>query len=58
LSLILNTFWRHWPEYLMEAWGLGVFMVSAGLFTTLLEYPDSPVHKALTDPDIRRGFII
>ena len=28
----------HWPEYLMEAWGLGTFMVSAGVFATLLEY--------------------
>ncbi len=23
---------EHWPEYLMEVWGLGTFMVSAGLF--------------------------
>ena len=30
---------KHWPEYLMEAWGLGAFMVSAGLITTVLEYP-------------------
>ncbi len=26
---------RHWPEYLIEAGGLGLFMVSAGLFATL-----------------------
>src|SRR5215469_16431602 len=44
----------HWPEYLMEAAGLGLFMVSAGLFGTLLEYPHSPVHRAIADPFVRR----
>lgn len=44
----------HWPEYLMEAWGLGMFMISAGLFATLLEYPGSPVHAALADGGVRR----
>jgi len=48
---------EHWPEYLMEAWGLGAFMVSAGLFATLLEYPDSPVRQALTDADWRRALM-
>ena len=32
-----NAIQEHWPEYLMEAWGLGMFMVSAGLIATLLE---------------------
>jgi len=41
----------------MEAWGLGMFMLSAGLFTTLFEYPASPVHTGLADPGIRRGLI-
>jgi aquaporin Z len=44
----------HLPEYLMEAAGLGLFMVSAGVFATLLEYPGSPVHRAVADPDLRR----
>ena len=39
----LDALRRHWPEYLMEAAGLGLFMVSAGLFATLLWYPGSPV---------------
>ena len=38
----------HWPEALMEALGLGLFMVSAGAFGTLLEYPASPLHAALS----------
>jgi len=45
---------EHWPEYLMEAWGLGAFMVSAGLFATLLEYPGSPVRQVMPDPALRR----
>lgn len=48
---------EHWPEYLMEAWGLGMFMVSAGLFATLLEFPGSPLHQAIADADLRRFLI-
>ena len=48
---------KHWPEYLMEAWGLGTFMVSAGLVTTLLEYPHSPIQQAIGNPDLRRVLI-
>jgi aquaporin Z len=45
---------EHWPEYLMEGWSLGAFMVSAGLFATLLEYPGSPVPGWIPDGDLRR----
>ena len=34
---------EHWPEYLCEAAELGLFMISAGLFTILLHHPESPV---------------
>jgi aquaporin Z len=44
----------HWPEYLMEAAGLGLFMISAGLFGTLLEHPLSPVGETITDAMSRR----
>lgn len=54
---VVDVMHKHWPEYLMEAWGLGTFMVSAGVFTTLLEYPNSPVHRAIADPDLRRALI-
>ena len=46
--------WSHWPEYLMEAALLGLFMVSACSFVVLLEYPGSPVHRMLPDPLVRR----
>jgi aquaporin Z len=39
----------------MEALGLGLFMLSACACAALLEYPDSPVHRALPDPTLRRA---
>lgn len=48
---------QHWPEYLMEAAGLGLFMISAAAVTSLLEYPGSPFHQALPDPIARRVLI-
>jgi aquaporin Z len=42
------------PEYLMEAAALGLFMISACLATALFEFPNSPVHRAIPDPDARR----
>jgi aquaporin Z len=47
----------HWPEYLIEACGLGVFMVSACLFVALFEYPWSPLRQQLEDPLLRRALI-
>jgi len=38
----------HWPEYLMEAALLGAFMVSACVFGALLEFPGSPVRRAIS----------
>jgi aquaporin Z len=45
---------KHWPEYLIEAACLGVFMVSAFTFGTILEHPASPVHQAIGNPTLRR----
>ena len=44
---MFGTLARHWPEYLMEAAGLAFFVTSASVVTTLLEYPGSPVHRAI-----------
>jgi len=48
---------RHWPEYLMEAAGLGLFMISACVFTVLVEHPHSPVRAGMSDPFVRRSLI-
>ena len=34
---------RHWPEYLIEALCLALFMVSAAAFATLFQHPSSPL---------------
>src|SRR6185369_5608293 len=47
----------HWPEALMEALGLGLFMISAGLFGTLLESPAFPGQRLIPDPFVRRAFM-
>jgi aquaporin Z len=53
-SRALTAVLQHWPEYLIEALGLGLFMLSACLFVTLLEHPSSPIRQAMTDPFLRR----
>jgi aquaporin Z len=39
---------------LIEAFALGLFMISAGSFGVLLEYPGSPLRQAIEDPLPRR----
>ena len=41
----------------MEAAGLGIFMISAGLFTTLFEYPGSLVNDLIGSALVRRSLI-
>ena len=45
---------NHWPEYVIEGASLGLFMISAFTFGTILEHPASPVHRALPQPLFRR----
>jgi len=52
-----NALAWHWPEFLIEGWALGMFMVSAGLVTVLLESAASPVHALVADGDLRRVLI-
>jgi len=48
---------EHWPEYVIEAAGLGVFMFVACVFGTLLAYPGSPVMRAVPDGLVRRALM-
>ena len=45
---------KHWREYLIEAAGLGLFMISACSFGVLLWYPGSPVAQLISDRYMRR----
>lgn len=47
----------HWPEYLMESAGLGVFMISACIFTVLLYHPSSPVAQFIANETARRDLM-
>ena len=51
---MLRALREHWPEYLAEALGLGLFMVSACVFGTLLGHPGSPAARAVPDGLARR----
>ncbi|EKQ66792.1 permease, glycerol uptake facilitator [Leptolyngbyaceae cyanobacterium JSC-12] len=53
----MNALRRHYPEYLMEATGLGIFMMSASVITVILEHPASSIHQAFADPLLRRFMI-
>ncbi len=44
----------HWPEYLMEAACLGIFMISACSFTVLLQHPGSALRQMLPSAFVRR----
>ena len=45
---------QHWPEYLMEGMCLGLFMIAAFTFGTILEHPASLIHQAIPNPLLRR----
>jgi aquaporin Z len=53
----MNALRRHYPEYLIEATGLCLFMISAAVFTTLLKHPASPIHQAIALPFLQRFLI-
>jgi aquaporin Z len=52
-----DTLKNHWPEYLIEALCLGLFMISAFAFATLLEHPSSPLRQAIASSTLRRLFM-
>jgi len=51
---VIEALRHHWPEYLMEAACLGLFMSSALTFATMLEHPGSPLRQAIPNALLRR----
>jgi aquaporin Z len=47
----------HWPEYLMEAAGLALYMIFTCAFATLLQHPASPVRHFIVSPVVRRALM-
>jgi aquaporin Z len=56
-KIAMNILRQHYPEYLMEAAGLGLLMIAASALTAILEYPASPIHQVIDDSVIRRLII-
>src|SRR5215468_7543865 len=54
MTIMTDALKQHWPEYLMEGTCLGLFMISAFTFGTILEHPASPAHQAILNPHLRR----
>ena len=54
---MLGALRHHWPEYLMETAGLGMFMISACVFTTVIEHPGFPIRQQIASAFIRRIII-
>jgi aquaporin Z len=50
---IRSALGAHWPEYLIEGWALGSFMISVGLFVTLFESPKSLVFAVVPNGHLR-----
>ena len=48
---------RHWPEYLIEAAGLGLFMLAVASLGTLLEFPGSPLNSLIPSAGARRALL-
>jgi aquaporin Z len=51
---MLDSLRQHWPEYLMEAAELGLFMIAACAFTVLLFHPASVVAQNIHNVVFRR----
>lgn len=51
---MITSLRQHWKIYAIEGLSLGIFMVSASFFGTMLEYPRSVVHLALPNEFLRR----
>jgi len=47
----------HWREFLIEAWALGMFMISAAAVTTWLEHPGAVLSRAIGSVNVRLALI-
>jgi len=53
----VNSLRLHWPEYMIEAAGLAIYMFSVCLFATLLQHPASPAPHIIASPLFRRALM-
>jgi aquaporin Z len=53
----LGSLRLHWPEYLIEAAGLTLYMFLTCVFASLLQHPASPVRLFIVSPVLRRALM-
>src|SRR6266436_10122050 len=53
----LRSLHLHWPEYLMEAGELALYMFFVCAFSTLLQHPVSPVRHFIRNAICRRALM-
>ena len=53
----LEALRRHWPEYAIEGWALGMFMISASVATVLLYDPRSPTFGLIENEFWKRALM-
>jgi aquaporin Z len=56
-STLLGVWREHWPEYVIEGWALGTFMLSASVVVVLLESRQLPIRELIPNPLIRRMLV-
>jgi aquaporin Z len=54
---MINSLKKNYQIYLIEAWALGMFMISAALFTILIEHPSLPIRGMIPSGFMRRILI-
>jgi len=54
---LLGAWREHWPEYLIEGWALGTFMLSAGIVVVILESRQLPFREMIPSPLVRRMLV-
>jgi aquaporin Z len=53
----LEALRRHWPEYAIEGWALGMFMISASVATVLLYDPRAPTFGLIENEFWKRALM-
>lgn len=54
---MIDALRSHWPEYLIEAFLLGAFMISACLAVFVFEHPRSPLSRSVRSAFMRRSIV-
>jgi aquaporin Z len=54
---MINLLKTNYKIYLIETWALGMFMISAAIFTILIEHPNLPIRGAIPSSFLRRILI-